>query len=107
MFYVGFFIFYIFILGSTYSISGIIYFMTFLSVLPIILVIYQVPYKTGFFNFHTIICMLCQVTFFVSTLCCLYLDIAEVSEGMSQIIAFVILGLIGLSIASTIFRVAK
>jgi hypothetical protein len=107
MFYIGFFIFYIFILGAAYKINGIIYFLTFLSILPMILVVYQVPYMTGFFNFHTIICMFIQVSFFVSTLCCLYLNISSVSEGISQIIAFAILGFIGLSIALTIFRLAK
>jgi len=76
MYYLGFFIFYIFVLGSAYKINGIIYFMVVLSILPMILVIYQVPYQTGFFNYNTIICFICQLTFFVSTLCCVYLNIS-------------------------------
>jgi hypothetical protein len=107
MFYIGFFIFYIFILGATYKINGIIYFMTFLSILPIILVVYQVPYSQGFFNYHTMICTFNQVSFFIANLSYLYLNISSVSEQISQIIGFVIIGLIETSIALTIFRLVK
>ena len=79
------------------------------ALLPIILVIYQVPYGLRVFDFQAIIAIICQLPFAAMTAISLMLNLQKdkIDEPTCFIFAYAIMGSVGLSIILTIIRLIK
>jgi hypothetical protein len=82
--------------------------MAMFGLFPIILILYQVPYELTRTNFNTFVALICQLPFLISTTICLISKIMDpISEQMSYIFAYIIIGIVAISTILTIIRLIK
>jgi hypothetical protein len=79
------------------------------ALMPIVLIIYQVPYGMKRFDFQAIIAIICQFPFaaMIAVSLMLQLQSDSIKEDTCMIFAYAILGSVGLSIILTIIRLIK
>lgn len=109
MFYIGLYLGFIIILGALYQTEVVLYVIAAFPIVAIVLIPYQVPYGLRRFNLQTIIAIICQLPFLASVAVSFILKFQQgnMSEQNSLILAYVIIGTVGLSIILTIGRMIK
>lgn len=66
MFYIFTFVGFIIVLGAIFEAKSTIYIIAIFSILPIVIIGYQVPYGLGFLDFQNIVAVICQLPFLVA-----------------------------------------
>lgn len=107
--YIWIFLVYIITLGISFQTTFGIYFSLLFSLMPIVLIPYQIPYGLRVFEFQNIVAVICQLPFITSVVISLLLNLQgdSIDESTSLIFAYAILGTTGLSIILAIFRLIK
>lgn len=108
IFYIAIYLAFIIILGAFYETNIALYVIAIFSILPLVLIPYQIPYGMRVFDLQTIIAFICQFPFIATVTVSFILNFQKtITEQNSMIFAYVIIGTIGLSIILTIARMIK
>ena len=109
IFYITIFLAYIIVLGAVFETMIAVYIAAVFALMPIVLIIYQVPYGMRVFDFQAIIAVICQLPFaaMVAISLMLHLQKDTITESNCIMFAYAIIGSVGLSIILTIIRLIK
>lgn len=109
IFYLALYLGFIIVLGALYQTEIALYTVAVFPVAAIILIPYQAPYGLRRFDLQTIIAMICQFPLLTTVAISFILNFQKnnMTEQNSLILAYIIIGNVGLSIILTIGRMIK
>lgn len=77
IFYITIFLAYIILLGALFETFIAVYIAAIFSIMPIVLILYQVPYGLKMFDFQAIIAIICQLPFVFMTVLSLMFNLSK------------------------------